>query len=373
MAMRSTPRPKRARLSQQAAPAAAIAPTVLSKAMRKPEEDHKEYRLIQLPNEMRCLLISDPTLAEDAEDADVDDVKACSEQVEAEGEEEEGEEEEGEEEGEDEEEEEDEDEESTRKAACALCVGVGSFSDPEGLDGLAHFTEHMVFMGTEKFPTENEWSSYLSERGGEDNGETHLETTTCYFDVQPEHLKSCLERFASFYACPLFNFDSAAREVQAIESEFQQAKTEDENRLYQLICHLVAEKHGPSHPCGRFSWGNAKSLQELPAAAGVDMRAALRAFHEEHYSSRLMTLAVLGQEDLDTLEAMVAEAFHDMPNRHRPRPTFGAYRQPFAAPAPTAAVSAPPEVATPRQQHEGSWQPPLWVRLEPLKEKRTST
>ena len=129
----------------------------------------------------------------------------------------------------------------------------------------------MVFMGTESFPNENEWSSYLAERGGEDNGETALETTTCdfdvqpvyictcthahadvhihtctrrcYFDVQPEHLQSCLERFASFFACPLFNFDSAQREVQAIESEFQQAKTEDENRFYQLLCHLMGDTH----------------------------------------------------------------------------------------------------------------------------------
>lgn len=38
------------------------------------------------------------------------------------------------------------------QAACALCVDVGSFSDPPEIPGLAHFLEHMVFMGSEKYP-----------------------------------------------------------------------------------------------------------------------------------------------------------------------------------------------------------------------------
>lgn len=38
------------------------------------------------------------------------------------------------------------------QAACGLCVGVGSFSDPPEIPGMAHFLEHMVFMGSEKYP-----------------------------------------------------------------------------------------------------------------------------------------------------------------------------------------------------------------------------
>jgi len=38
------------------------------------------------------------------------------------------------------------------QAACGLCVGVGSFSDPPEVQGMAHFLEHMVFMGSEKYP-----------------------------------------------------------------------------------------------------------------------------------------------------------------------------------------------------------------------------
>ena len=38
------------------------------------------------------------------------------------------------------------------QAACSLTIGVGSFSDPPEVPGLAHFLEHMVFMGSKKYP-----------------------------------------------------------------------------------------------------------------------------------------------------------------------------------------------------------------------------
>ena len=37
--------------------------------------------------------------------------------------------------------------------------------DPQDLPGLAHFCEHMLFLGTEKYPVENEYPRFLSEHG----------------------------------------------------------------------------------------------------------------------------------------------------------------------------------------------------------------
>ena len=53
-----------------------------------------------------------------------------------------------------------------KKAAAALSVGVGSFADPEEAPGLAHFLEHMLFMGSKKYPDENEYEAYLTNHGG---------------------------------------------------------------------------------------------------------------------------------------------------------------------------------------------------------------
>ena len=61
-------------------------------------------------------------------------------------------------------------------------------SDPVSLPGLAHFCEHMLFLGTEKFPDENEYSKFLSQHGGSFNAFTSSDHTNYYFDVSPEHL-----------------------------------------------------------------------------------------------------------------------------------------------------------------------------------------
>lgn len=51
--------------------------------------------------------------------------------------------------------------EGDRMAAASLCVKVGSFSDPPDLPGLAHFLEHMVFMGSKNYPQENAFDEFL--------------------------------------------------------------------------------------------------------------------------------------------------------------------------------------------------------------------
>lgn len=63
------------------------------------------------------------------------------------------------------------------RSAAALDVHVGYFSDPKELPGLAHFCEHMTFLGTKKYPKEEEFSSFLSSNGGSSNAYTDSEDT----------------------------------------------------------------------------------------------------------------------------------------------------------------------------------------------------
>ena len=78
--------------------------------------------------------------------------------------------------------------ETTDKSAAALDVHIGHMSDPGELPGLAHFCEHMLFLGTDRFPDENEYSKFLSQHGGSFNAFTSSDHTNYYFDVSPEHL-----------------------------------------------------------------------------------------------------------------------------------------------------------------------------------------
>ena len=55
-----------------------------------------------------------------------------------------------------------------------MAVGVGSFSDPAELQGLSHYLEHMLFMGSQAFPDENAYDAFLSSHGGSSNAYTEM-------------------------------------------------------------------------------------------------------------------------------------------------------------------------------------------------------
>jgi insulysin len=68
--------------------------------------------------------------------------------------------------------------------------------DPESLPGLAHFTEHMLFYASAKYPEEDEYSKWIEDHGGHTNAWTAAEHTNYQFTVNWDHLASSLDRFA---------------------------------------------------------------------------------------------------------------------------------------------------------------------------------
>ncbi len=74
-------------------------------------------------------------------------------------------------------------------ATVAMSVRAGHFQDPPELQGLAHFVEHMVFMGSKKYPGENEFDQFIQRVGGDSNAVTEGEHTTYHFSAQRRHLK----------------------------------------------------------------------------------------------------------------------------------------------------------------------------------------
>ncbi|XP_056151210.1 nardilysin [Lampris incognitus] len=305
----------------------------------KSPSDPKQYRYIELDNGLQALLISDYSGPAASADEDSD-----GEEEGEEGEEEEesdsgggtgDESDEGDEEKDSDFEEEDEDEGKKRKghsekqSAAALCVGVGSFSDPSDLPGLAHFLEHMVFMGSEKYPSENGFDAFLKKHGGSDNASTDCERTIFQFDVQRKRFREALDRWAQFFICPLMIRDAIDREVEAVDSEYQLAKPSDSHRKEMLFGSLAK----PGHPMGKFCWGNAQTLKQEPRKKKINVYKRLRAFWKRHYSAHYMTLAVQSKEKLDTLEEWVREVFSKVPNNGEPKPDFSDMPDPFDTPA----------------------------------------
>src|SRR5258706_9032474 len=52
------------------------------------------------------------------------------------------------------------------KSGASLVVNVGQIDDPLDREGLAHFLEHMLFLGTEKYPDISEYSAFIRANGG---------------------------------------------------------------------------------------------------------------------------------------------------------------------------------------------------------------
>ena len=111
---------------------AASFPKIVSGGIVKSSNDHRDYRLVTLNNSMEVVIIHDHSMS---------------------------------------------------SSAAAVNIHAGSFWDPEDIPGLAHFLEHMLFLGSEKYPEKDQFGKYLADRSGASNAETGSEHTTFYFNI----------------------------------------------------------------------------------------------------------------------------------------------------------------------------------------------
>jgi len=209
--------------------------------------------------------------------------------------------------------------EATERAAAALSVCVGQLQDPPNFPGLAHLVEHMLFLGTEEFPVENEYDKYLSQHGGHSNAYTDLELTCYYCDCQVGALEGALQRFAACLKCPLLNEDALEREIQAVDSEHANNRQQDNWRTHQMSRSIWG--HGYSsdrekHPYGGFGSGNVEVLlpgSEEKASRIKALREQVVAFYDKYYKASNMKLVVIGQNSTEELQNMAETYFGKVP------------------------------------------------------------
>lgn len=227
-------------------------------SVNKSSNDDRQYQYYELPNKLKVLLVSDST---------------------------------------------------TDKSGAALDVYVGSNADPRDRQGLAHFLEHMLFLGTKDFPDVEEYQSYVSTHGGSHNAYTSGLHTNYFFEVSQDKLNGALDRFAPFFINPLFNETYVEREQHAVHSEYQ-SKLQDD---YRRIQYASIQAMNPKHPQAHFSTG---SLETLADRDGRPVREDLLAFYKKYYSANIMSLVVIGRESLSELKAMVDQRFSAIPNNN---------------------------------------------------------
>ncbi|OEF05558.1 insulinase family protein [Vibrio genomosp. F10] len=198
---------------------------------------------------------------------------------------------------------------NAQKSAAALAVQVGHFDDPDNREGLAHFLEHMLFLGTEKYPKIGEFQSYINQHGGSNNAWTGTEHTCFFFDVATKVFEQSLDRFSQFFTHPLFNQDALDKEREAVDSEYKLKLQDDARRLYQVHKETV----NPLHPFSKFSVGNIDTLSDKESAS---IRDEIIAFYQDHYSADLMTLTMVGSQSLEDLESLARDKFSAVTNNH---------------------------------------------------------
>lgn len=194
------------------------------------------------------------------------------------------------------------------KAAASMNVAVGSGNDPADREGLAHFLEHMLFLGTEKYPDPGEYQQFIRSHGGSHNAFTAFADTNYFFDVEAEFLEPALDRFAQQFSHPLFTPELVDRERNAVHSEYTAKLKEDGRRFLSVL------KAGgnPDHAFSQFAVGNLTTLENTDENP---LRPDLIQFWQDQYSANIMTLAVYGPQPLDQLEQMVRERFTAIENR----------------------------------------------------------
>jgi insulysin len=199
------------------------------------------------------------------------------------------------------------------KSAAAVQVSVGSLADPPQRQGLAHFLEHMLFLGTEKYPEVADYLEYINQNGGGRNAYTDLDHTNYFFDINHDAFEGGIDRLAQFFIAPLFTTEYTERELKAVNSEHEKNLENDSWRKWQVQRTLYREDHA----LNGFSTGNLETL-------GDTDREELLAFHGQHYSADRMSVVLLGKAPLDSLEAWGRTYFTPVANHQKPAPAYAA-------------------------------------------------
>ena len=222
---------------------------------RKNPNDKRQFRTLVLSNQLETLLISDPTY---------------------------------------------------NKSAAAIDVAVGDHEDPNSTLGMAHFLEHVLFLGTKTYPEPDEFATYLEANQGDWNAYTASESTNFHFDINHSAFEGALQRFSLFFTEPTFNPNFFPKEREAVNSEFKKNLDSDEARAYGAFQKILMKEH----PASRFSIGNVETLGHTT----VD---DMKKFFEKYYSANRMKLVLMSNLSLEQLEQMAKKYFKTIKNNNR--------------------------------------------------------
>ena len=168
---------------------------------------------------------------------------------------------------------------------ATMLVNVGSVN--EEVAGMAHFLEHMLFMGSSKYPDENIFMSKVSQYGGETNAYTSDTNTVYYYTCASKFYLELLDIFMYFFIDPLLKKDCIDREVNAVDSESKKNLQDDNWVINEISKKIYQDKH----PINHYTCGDKTTLKG-------NLYKEVKTFFDKYYSSNLMSLVLYINNDI---------------------------------------------------------------------------
>lgn len=199
-------------------------------------------------------------------------------------------------------------------SSATMYVDVGNIDNPRDIDGMAHYLEHMLFMGSDQYPGGSYFQNQVSSKGGFTNAYTTDSHTQYYFSTS-EGFLDLLKIFSRFFVKPLFDVKYVEKEVSAVDSEHKKNISSDGWRTMNLSSEFFTDGIND-----RFSTGTRESL--LGDSVNKDpivLRERLVNFYETLYSADRMILFISNKVLSERFIDDICNMFVDVPLRDTQR------------------------------------------------------
>ena len=180
---------------------------------------------------------------------------------------------------------------------------VGSAQEHSGITGVSHVLEHMMFKGTEKFPS-GTFSSTVAKIGARDNAFTGRDYTAYYQLMGKEHLAVSFELESDRMLNLILAEEDFKSEVEVVKEERRLRTDDNPNaRVYEQLYSTAFVNNPYHHPI--IGWMN--DLDNLALADLAD-------WYQRWYTPNNATLVVVGDVDPESVIAMAEQYFAGLPN-----------------------------------------------------------
>ncbi len=196
---------------------------------------------------------------------------------------------------------------AAHSAAVGFWVESGSRHENEGLKGISHLVEHMLFKGTMS-RSALDIAKVIDSVGGELNAFTSQEFSCYYAKVAGTKLSVAINLLGDMLRNSVFNLDDIEKERRVILQEIHMVEDSPDELIHDLFYQTL----WPNHPLGQPILGTADSVAALDRPALLD-------FLEQNYCGRNILVSVAGNVEHDEVVSAIDRVFSSLPLglRHR--------------------------------------------------------